>query len=87
MAVLSTSSRVAISMTSFFAPTMRLFFALLLFVTSVLAVVEDLSAAWGAFGYKACLTKSKRKNAPLAACTTFQELLEEAIEQQGMVWL
>jgi hypothetical protein len=51
---------------------------------SVLAVVEDLSAAWGAYGYKRCLSRSKGKpNAPLAACTTFQELLEETMEQQG----
>jgi hypothetical protein len=58
-----------------------LLFALL---CSVSALVEDLSAAWGAFAYKRCLQRSKATpNAPLAACTTFQELLEEVIEQQG----
>lgn len=50
----------------------------------VTASVEDLTAAWGAYGYRRCLALSKTsKKAPLAACTTFQELLEEVMDQQA----
>ncbi len=57
---------------------------LLLCLDGVSASVEDLTAAWGAHGYRRCLTLSKTsKKAPLAACTTFQELLEDVLDQQA----
>ncbi len=45
---------------------------------------SDRTAAWGARSYRRCLELSgSSKKAPLAACTTFQELLEESLDQQA----
>jgi len=47
------------------------------------AAVSDYSAEWGSEAYARCVKRSAKTKAPLAACTTFQELVEEVMEFQS----